>query len=258
VEAALAWVMTIRVLRWLSRLRSPKVLHVFERSADLLDADGRVISIVSSGVGPGPFNLVLSRDLDLRTLITASARITVASGVLRVGDLAVELARADLWDPVPQWRSIAAELPGLAETIRAEMAVSPVKPGIEFDPPPGDDPAEAAAFALRLAGLGPGLTPSGDDVLMGWMHACYCRFPEHRARTLAEAVVGAAAPRTTSLSAAWLLAAADGEAGALWHRLVRGAANGVAGVQRDALRRILATGHTSGADALAGFVAGLV
>ena len=254
-----ARLVTDRVLRWVSEPYDARVLHLFERSANLVNASGGVISIVNPEVGPGPFNLVLSQPLDMQRIVSIDDAITAAPGELQAGRLAIRLADAEVWDPVPPWRSIASSLAGLIGMIRSEMAVSEVQPAIGFDPPPDpDDPPGLESYTSRLAGLGPGLTPSGDDVLMGLMHAWFSRYPAGRAQTASEIVADAAVPRTTSLSAAWLRAAAAGEAGVLWHRLIAATAAGDERELRETIRRILATGHTSGADALAGFVAGLL
>ena len=71
---------------------------------------------------------------------------------------------------------------------------------------------------------------------------------------LGEAIVASAIPRTSRLSAAWLEAAARGEAGQPWHTLVVALASTDTDTVGDAIHGILGVGHTSGADALAGFV----
>jgi hypothetical protein len=107
--------------------------------------------------------------------------------------------------------------------------------------------------AGKLAGLGSGLTPAGDDFLMGVMHALWALLPSQTANHVANEISGASAPRTTSLSAAWLRAAARGEAGERWHDLFDAISNGEGDKVLSAASRILPTGHSSGADALGGF-----
>jgi hypothetical protein len=51
-----------------------------------------------------------------------------------------------------------------------------------------------------------------------------------------------------------LRAAARGEAGELWHRFVAALIANDQSSMLDAVRRIVRVGHTSGADALAGFI----
>jgi hypothetical protein len=107
--------------------------------------------------------------------------------------------------------------------------------------------------AHQLAGLGGGLTPAGDDFLLGAMVALWATRPEEVVRSLVEAIVAAALPRTTRLSAAYLAAAGRGEVSLLWHKLLAAIAAAEEGGVKAAGRAILRTGHSSGADMLAGF-----
>lgn len=99
-----------------------------------------------------------------------------------------------------------------------------------------------AAATSRLAGLGQGVTPTGDDILMGLIFALWIWHPK---KAWIDLIVDTAVPRTTSLSAAFLRAAGAGEATMHWHDLVNGLP--------DAPSNILDIGHSSGADAWAGF-----
>jgi hypothetical protein len=104
-----------------------------------------------------------------------------------------------------------------------------------------------------LAGLGPGSTPAGDDFIIGAIYAAWILHPAFRAGALARRLSEVAVPLTTSLSGAWLRAAADGAAGAAWHALFAGLELRGAFQTSAAVSRLLRTGHTSGADGLAGF-----
>jgi hypothetical protein len=108
------------------------------------------------------------------------------------------------------------------------------------------------AAAAGLAGLGGGLTPSGDDCLSGAMLWAWLEHPE--AGPWCEAVRQVAEGRTTTLSAALLRAAARGECGAAWHLLLAALADEAETRLADTVRQVLAHGHTSGGDALAGFL----
>jgi hypothetical protein len=115
---------------------------------------------------------------------------------------------------------------------------------------------QLAPAAARLAGLGHGLTPAGDDFLMGAMLRAWLAHPEPG--PLCRRLAAVAAPRTTTLSAALLQAAARGECSAAWHALLAALAAGDAADAGAALttatRRVLAHGGTSGGDTLAGFL----
>ena len=104
----------------------------------------------------------------------------------------------------------------------------------------------------KLAGLGNGLTPAGDDFILGAVLAAWIIHPSNVARILAEEITNIAAPLTTSLSAAWLKSAGRGEAGILWHEFFNALLTGDSiGIQLQ-ITNLLCIGHTSGADALAG------
>src|SRR5690606_28410956 len=124
------------------------------------------------------------------------------------------------------------------------------------------DLAGAVEAAERIVGLGPGLTPSGDDILCGLLVSLrlvgdavrHGRRAVWLADWLGAAVTADAGTRTTALAATLLHCAAAGGAGAEVAAVLRG----VAGHEPPALpvRRLLAVGHTSGADLAQGVLAG--
>lgn len=102
------------------------------------------------------------------------------------------------------------------------------------------------ARAELLIGLGPGLTPSGDDYFGGVMVALHLAGRGTHAASLWRWLEPRLASRTGAISAAHLAAAAKGEAHEALHDVLGG------GLDLDALD---AVGHFSGWDALAGAVA---
>jgi hypothetical protein len=124
------------------------------------------------------------------------------------------------------------------------------------------DLARAVDAAERIVGLGPGLTPSGDDALAGLLLALRLlggAVPGGgRAVWLADwlgaAVTAHAGERTTSLAATLLHCAARGQASMEAAAVLRGIAGQDPLVP--ATRRLLATGHTSGADLAWGLLLG--
>ncbi|HET6823298.1 MAG TPA: DUF2877 domain-containing protein, partial [Anaerolineales bacterium] len=117
------------------------------------------------------------------------------------------------------------------------------------------DLSSALKISSQLAGLGAGLTPAGDDFIMGAIHAVWIIHPLEVASALTQSIADTAAPLTTSLSAAWLRSAGQGEAGVLWHQFFEALVGRVDAPTylQEALDNILSVGETSGADALAGF-----
>jgi hypothetical protein len=114
---------------------------------------------------------------------------------------------------------------------------------------------QGLAGAKALAGLGGGLTPAGDDFIVGALLAAWAGLYGSGAEAGGQTIVEAAAPLTTTLSAAYLRAAARGECMAQWHALFEALLCSGAQAMRAAVRALMAIGHTSGADMLAGFLA---
>jgi hypothetical protein len=259
------------------------VLALFARSA-YLDLDGRVVALTSVEFGGGPLAIGLDRFRALR-LLRPDADVSLDRGVLRVGACTIILTDAVVWNP-----SLAAVASGRGADLTALDVITAdlrrLAPAgsiaVLADPLPGASaPADAliahlragldvidrllrghtdvasatTAIATHIAGRGPGLTPSGDDLLCGIMHALTV-WP-HLASSapttdIRRLLADAARPLTTRISAAYLDAAARGHASEPWHVLVRSLGASLPAVRR-AARRVLAVGETSGADALTGF-----
>jgi hypothetical protein len=135
--------------------------------------------------------------------------------------------------PLPAWSApVSVDLP--ASALRALAA------------------AEASA-ALELLGRGDGLTPSGDDVIAGWLvaHHATGRSPGQ----IADVVRSYASTRTTSLSASLLRRAVAGETISQGRDLLVALHAGT-GVDAT-LEALVAVGHTSGAALAVGISLGL-
>jgi hypothetical protein len=106
--------------------------------------------------------------------------------------------------------------------------------------------------ASMLAGLGGGLTPAGDDFLVGLMLYSWMAHPSPM--PVCQAIYNNAAGRTNMLSRAFLAAASTGECSMVWHDLFRALESGTDRQVDATLQRILSFGSSSGSDALAGFL----
>jgi hypothetical protein len=109
--------------------------------------------------------------------------------------------------------------------------------------------------AAQLIGLGPGLTPSGDDYLGGVLVALRWVGRGAQADSLWRWLEPRLAGATAELSAAHLAAAAAGEAHEALHGLLEDLSAWETPDLNPALGRLDAVGHSSGWDALAGSVA---
>jgi hypothetical protein len=112
-----------------------------------------------------------------------------------------------------------------------------------------------APEAAQLIGLGPGLTPSGDDYLGGILVALRRIGRGAQADSLWRWLEPRLAGHTGELSIAHLAAAAAGEAHEAVHGLLEDLSAWEAPDLNPALARLDAVGHSSGWDALAGIVA---
>jgi len=124
-----------------------------------------------------------------------------------------------------------------------------------------DDPARAVGAARALVGLGPGLTPAGDDLTGG---AFFARALLARAGIIDAAAWGeaAAAVRTAAtrlthpIGVALLGDLLAGEGWAPLHELATALAQEDDGAALHAAARLTSLGHSSGWDLLAGFIIG--
>jgi hypothetical protein len=154
------------------------------------------------------------------------------AGPVRVGGGALRIGTAE----ITVGRFVSVSVPRLPAPRRFDSDID-----IDVD----------VAHPERLLGLGSGLTPSGDDVLAGYLvGAAAYGLPVEELRTF----VRAEAPRrTTTLSAALLRHAAAGEAIPQVCRLLLALDDGIG--TDDALAGLLRVGHTSGAALAAGVLA---
>jgi len=103
-----------------------------------------------------------------------------------------------------------------------------------------------------LIGLGPGLTPSGDDLIGGAMLALNGLGESETSDRLFALLKSDLSVRTNSISAAHLTAAAEGMGNEDLHEVLNAVVSGARSGYRHLLERVGCIGHTSGWDALAG------
>lgn len=267
------------------------VLAVFRRSVYLShDGSGAIVCIGPSALGAGPLNALAEQDETMPDWREAGLRpgepVAPENGGLRIDPLRLlTWSGAGPHDPPCGpflWTSngLAAAFALLSDALagfelseglapllrpddlaardeslpmkRARPAISALQRWLGGDllaPPP--DAVE------RLIGLGPGLTPSGDDFLGGAMIALSMSGHGEHAAALAEPALAAAADRTNRISRAHLRAAAKGLGADALHRCIDALARGDGEALGWALKRLDAIGHSSGWDALAGAISAL-
>lgn len=226
-----------------------------------------LIAVVTQDIGNGPFHIVAS---DLPPLLQAPAQARWKGDVLRIGPWHLAIGpETRIWNPAPDWREIAVcnvQLLALNRWVDNEssrtLATSAAGAAASDTLAEGfsaliqglraADAAAVANAAGRIAGLGTGLTPAGDDVLAGVMVALYATHFPHTAE-LAASLYCAAAPQTTTLSRAYLAAASRGQTTAAWHRLLAALTDPGSHDLEAAADHVRAFGATSGIRMLQGF-----
>jgi hypothetical protein len=118
-------------------------------------------------------------------------------------------------------------------------------------------PVAVAPPPVDLLGLGPGLTPSGDDLLCGLLVALHATGPIEAAQDLAAAIAKAAPYATSPFSGAFLRAAGDGLGCEALHAAIIALLQNRAEAVACHVAVLDRMGATSGWDALAGAVLGL-
>lgn len=275
-------------LEWLDSSSKPRIHSLFRQSINLINSERSLLSIVLPEVGPGPFAIVVAQpdpSFEGFDLLDLESPVATKGRRIEIGPIQVDATSAQEWQPRPDWQRFGEDLDRATQANFVELLREHAPPG-SFAPlaagalPEPDQtiqsralhaaagPAEllisslaagdrggAGEAATGLAGLGGGVTPSGDDYLQGAIHAIWAKLNIELAHPMGEAITSEAAPRTNAVSGEWLRAAARGDAGVDWHLLAHAIAT-KRGVEKTMIR-LLNRGHTSGADAMAGFLATL-
>lgn len=249
---------------------SGKVTGTFHSTCNMTDVEGRVIALTVSAAKQGPFSILVPEYPGLFASLSLHKPVTADRQRLRLGRWAIDVGPARLWEaqihgpagpirltpavvavlqPYAAWPVLTNDSPSVRATARlARAAAARLRRALQQA-----DQAGQVSAAASLAGLGSGLTPAGDDYLVGVMAALWFTGQTAGLAGLAQA----ASRRTTALSAAFLRAAARGEFLQPWHRLAPALWAGDAVAVAEAAGQLVQIGASSGRDALAGFVMSL-
>lgn len=251
------------------------LLAAFPSAVYLTTGDSTVLAAVAPGSVRLPCAVVMPSAADLPDGEVLTGESWVGLGGLTLDGRRVEITQ--WWRPTPPAPPMSVEVlaRGL-DALTARLSVQQhrllraisdglrrLEAAVRMREP---DPAADAASAL--IGLGPGLTPSGDDVVSGFLvglhHLAVPREPSRNGHALTAArahvkdriagrVLIEAPVRTTTLSAALLGHAARGHAAAE----VTAVLNALSGRRplSPVLMRLMAVGHSSGYDMACGILA---
>jgi len=263
------------------------IVHsVFTHACNVAGPSG-LLTIAAHAVADGPTVWRLASDPpDLRRLFHRGERLHRRYAAATVGDVVLDLSKAAAWHagrwPPRASRAMADNLGVARAALKRRRRGCPSV--IDSDAAPWlrslaeacrvCDVARATAEIDRLVGKGEGLTPAGDDAIVGFLAAIGALAGSDAEQVgfvrALSAAVAARAARTTDISAHYLRLAAGGHFNADVTRLVHalmggesrdGAALPAIGATADsplhlALEAALNVGATSGADMVAGMIAG--
>lgn len=255
----------------------------------LADEDRLITLLISDGYELPQGIRVWTKDLSLQTL-TPGLRAVSRDGILRFDSspLTVDMRRAHVWRcrvselnlnmrrlATQQAWSAAWDLLNEEQRIRnADLVAddllqtgtgSPLsqrigKPAMSLVASADEFDIQAAIRSARqMIGLGPGVTPSGDDILIGFLAGLWSMAGESREKLTFIRSFGAdlleLAGQTSEISRTYLMHAAQGQFSSSLSYLAEAIATG--GGVEESIRSAMLVGHSSGADSVTGLLMGL-
>jgi hypothetical protein len=256
------------------RQQDARVHSVFAQACNF-ERHGSLFTLVAPRAGAGPAALVLAHEpgKDLRTLFETGERVEWRADAVRTRRVALHLETATTWSPLARRALLGPDaIAARSAWCAARLAASRRQRSSVIDRQGAAavcalaqagrilDLDEAIRCAGQLVGWGEGLTPAGDDVLIGWLAGLRTLAVGDRSRQDFLNRVGAAiaqfGARTTPIAAHYLRLAADGDCDAALDVLRDALFCATShGALAGALERALAVGATSGADAVTGLLA---
>ena len=270
-----------------------RVCAVFRRSCYMQTHDNDLLCIADEALGRGPLTVSvrLPYATDLQTLPLQAQRMYGEGHLLYIGSIALDLEDAPVWKShLPEGKvdnhtllrarkltlALSEGVPpdGLGRLLpKIEKIAVGEYPDIHVPTPlatlactaalnvvnglAGHDPHAVTEGVSRLLGLGPGLTPSGDDLLAGMLLALHVGAPSD-VGILSQIVLHHAAAKTTAISASMLNQASQGLGHEASHRLIASLVDGEPDDEVLSVSTSLTSvGHTSGWDTLLGILLGL-
>lgn len=249
-----------------------EVHSVFQRVINIRDDRGRMYSFLGASLDHGPDAIILDIE-ELDSLgISAGDRVSGSIEGLRMGKHRIEVWEAKPYTlNLPEYRTDAATLRlrmAYAKTRLGSIASDRSTPFLAMmesmleerrlhlkEALRSGDVKESARLGRKLLGLGQGLTPSGDDILLG----LFCVIlmgdsPLEGLKDFPQALLVDAESLTNDLSLWGLIRASKGQVREKVSDFVRDLAEGKE--ITDSLESILDIGHSSGKDITTGILTG--
>jgi len=243
---------------------SGHVMTCSDHACNLIEGKERLIALTDPLIGRGPFSIVLDSAREVCKRLRPQQPVAIDTEAITLAGYRIPLRGAEIWDPTlwPTARQFRLT-PALAAVLRPYTVWPQPLAHTAVDSATARLLAQGAcalitavtgmsgiaSAVLQLTGLGPGLTPAGDDYVLGVMAALWL---SDGPDLLAE-IAAVCAPSTTDLSGAFLRAAAQGHFMEAWGQLAYMLERQDIPGARSAAQRLSEFGASSGRAALAGF-----
>jgi hypothetical protein len=251
--------------------------HSVYRSACNLVQGGTLLVIGAFALPDGPTTVRLNapRSIDFRAWLRPGEAITRRGAWLASGNMRIDLGRARTWIP-PAAAPRAATPVDLAHRLHraaTRLDAQPTRCASVLHREGAAacrdlehacrslEVATAEAQVARLIGWGEGLTPAGDDFLVGLLAALQILAGDDARQSFLRrlgATIDEAAASTTAVAAHYLRLAVRNHFNADIHDIRDGLLDASGGARlEDSLDAVLSRGATSGGDLLAGLLVGI-
>ncbi len=254
----------------------------FQRSLNLRHPDGYLLSILSRDNQnlPDAIRIALPGNWDWRYHLQAGQAVRFANATLQSDHWSIVLSRAIRWCPqpwlsgdfAPQLQSVLRHYAPLAQQLgqycQQHQSASDLQllPGMEpcaraVTLAMTDTPAQLTAEVSALIGFGRGLTPDGDDYLLGYLTALW-PWRQHPAIATHDAtlrsIISSQLSRTNDISRHYLARALEGHVSQpICDLMLLLGTEAMAPQIQAAAQQVMQFGASSGVDCLAGLLHGL-
>jgi hypothetical protein len=254
-----------------------RVTASFPRCAYVTVDGGSMLVLHADGHDHTPSSLCPAIWPPAASAVAVGDPVVGRAGHLKIGELVLDVRGARVWRPGPA-PVPATSLADLGTVHRlvlwsADRRTGALVPALER-PLARRDLDRVTQCVASLVGRGPGLTPSGDDALVGLLAVLHRLAPagegspvapphrrapagEGAATGLLRTAIAAHLHRTADISAHYLRLAVAGHFGERLIALTDALAAGTHDEVETAAAAVIATGATSGADALLGVLSGV-
>jgi hypothetical protein len=268
-----------RVPRGGSEVCHYRVHSSFRHALNLTRGDGDLLTLLDPRYenGPTAIRVAAPAQWDWRHRAVNALPVVLRHGVLSGHGWHIALEGAACWEPEPfdarcdrlpkaqLYAALAAELQRHVDEqgLRSALQLLPGWPagGRAVTLALDDGPQQLREQVVRLVGYGTGLTPDGDDFLLGYLAVLrpWSRFEAIAAHyALMKQLIAGQLARTTDISRHYLQMALRGDFSQPLSRLISAISRGEngEGVRLSALR-VMQIGSASGVDSLAGVIHGI-